>query len=592
MKVRIIVWALLLGTGWSPSALMAQEPHIVNPPPFEQWRTPVSSSLRFLASEPGRQFLRRSPHPKARELLQWLGEDVSALSTPAPAESTLGALSDGEAVSPQAAGTVTGCGAASGTRFNLEPRSNARPQNTESVDVLRNWVATGVDLVVGGTTDFRGFVGLLGGSATGYAVSRDADCPPEFEGGLPPIADPFDPGDVLMGMGEPTVVADPVRGAVFMADQRFDATTTAIGVFRTTAATLVSATACPSGTHSAAQAATCWPSAILAFSYPSGDPEPDILAFSHPHLAVDERASGTGAGDVYLAVVPRGQAEFIPIWLVACTNTLSACSAPARIGALDDVEDKSFPHLAIRPDGGITVTYLAEPFATGTTLIRYARCTPAGAPNPPTCEPPGLVHDEPQPFSRVVAQEFPLPTRPRHDHRVDANGTETYVVWHRCKVALLENGVCPDADVVMKASATNGATWSALTCLSCAANDQFMPAIRTDHSRNIVNVVYYGSSGDSTFQHRLQVFIRHINPGGVTPDPTDLHDVTTLLNDPSGDPLVGSTDVGDYIGIAARGTGAAGGSRAYVHYTYNNVQGTYNGVQVPEQNNHLSRLDY
>ena len=48
--------------------------------------------------------------------------------------------------------------------------------------------------------------------------------------------------------------------------------------------------------------------------------------------------------------------------------------------------------------------------------------------------------------------------------------------------------------------------------------------------------------------------------------------------------------MGSYIGIYARST--PGGSRAYVHHTHTAVNGVYNGVPAPEQNNHLSRFDY
>jgi hypothetical protein len=174
---------------------------------------------------------------------------------------------------------------------------------------------------------------------------------------------------------------------------------------------------------------------------------------------------------------------------------------------------------------------------------------------------------------------------------VDANGTETYVVWDRCKVPLFVGYVCHDADVVMKASNNNGNTWSALTCVSCEARDQFMPAIKTDRSRNIVNIAYYSSKNDTTFQHRVAVNLMHIVPGNATPDATDFHALTTLLNDPMAS-LEFSSGPGDHLAVAARGTGTDGQSRAYVHYSYNNLQGTYNAVQSPDQNNHLSRLDY
>ena len=69
-----------------------------------------------------------------------------------------------DAPAPMDAGTVSPvCGTASGTRFNLEPRANAIPQHTQSVDLLRNRVAAGVDLVVGGSTDLRDLRGCHDG---------------------------------------------------------------------------------------------------------------------------------------------------------------------------------------------------------------------------------------------------------------------------------------------------------------------------------------------------------------------------------------------------------------------------------------------
>jgi hypothetical protein len=225
------------------------------------------------------------------------------------------------------------------------------------------------------------------------------------------------------------------------------------------------------------------------------------------------------------------------------------------------------------------------------------------------CGAESLVHLETQPLRETAGDNpdltagrvglsvhpFPVFTYPKHDHRMDANGTETYVVWERCKVALLFERLCPDADVVLKASSNDGATWSPLTCLGCGAQDQFFPAIRTDRSRQIVNIAYYSSGSDSTFQRRVRVLLAHINPGASTPDPvTDHHTITTLLNDLSGDFLAMEhrSGIGHSIGVAARGTGVDGQSRAYVHYTYNNIQGVYNGQRVPDPNNHLSRFDY
>src|SRR2546428_2433444 len=61
-----------------------------NPKPFQNFVVSPSAPIRFLLSDTGKQLLRQSPSPKARELLKMLGEDVSAATAPsAPAASLL-----------------------------------------------------------------------------------------------------------------------------------------------------------------------------------------------------------------------------------------------------------------------------------------------------------------------------------------------------------------------------------------------------------------------------------------------------------------------------------------------------------------------
>lgn len=389
-----------------------------------------------------------------------------------------------------------------------------------------------------------------------------------------------------------------MRKVAFAADLRFDASTSAIGVLRTTRGTLLSGIACPPGTHTLAQASTCWPTRRTVGEVNADDTIPPAFFADKPHMAVDERSSGTGAGNVYVTWTEFDLSSPFPsvIKMVACNNTLVTCSPPLLISGTDT--DTQFSHVAIRPSGAITVTWIN---VTGTPSnpvfnIKYRSCGPAVPPAAPICGATSLVAAETQPIpfdGFLGAQDFRIATYPKHDHRIDQNGIETYVVWDRCKVEPVFGSLCPDADVVMKASANNGATWSALTCVDCSAQDQFFPWLRTDRSRNIVNIVYYTSVADPVFQHRVQVFLRHINPGLGTPNlPSDTHVLTTVLDDPNGDLLLGGFFFGDYIGVAARGTGADGSSRAYAHYTYNTVQGIYNGISNPEQNNHLSRVDY
>lgn len=431
-------------------------------------------------------------------------------------------------------------------------------------------MGSGVDLVVGASNEFGPRIPI---SLTGYYVNRDGDCAPEFEGGTPPIADPVETGD-LFGGGDPVVAADPVRNAFFVADIHFDDTTTAIGVFRSTTATLLSTGSCPSGTHDEADSLTCWPTreAVLARLFTADPFDLDIV--DKPHLTVDERSSGTGAGQVYVVATdfdPTGGGTS-SIKLVACSNDLQTCSAPQIVSGAD--ADTQFPHVTVRPSGALGITWINYVPGSGPSpdvAIRYQSCTVATVPTAPSC-PPSLfstVHTETEPLlgtGALLGEAFRVDTYPKVDVRRDSNGIEMYVVWDRCKVDLIEDFVCPDSDIVMKASNNNGGSWSGVTSVHTGSNHQFHPWIRTDRSRNIVNIIYLTSLSDTTFQHRVRVGLQHINPGGSTPDPiTDGHTMASLLNDPSGDWLFGGVFpfYGDYIGVAARGTGSDGGSRAY-----------------------------
>jgi len=77
----------------------------------------------------------------------------------------------------------------------------------------------------------------------------------------------------------------------------------------------------------------------------------------------------------------------------------------------------------------------------------------------------------------------------------------------------------------------------------------------------------------------------------VTPDPiTNRYLVTTLATDPQADrcPVCFPST----IGLSARSGVSDGSGRAYIHFVFNNVQGTYFGVKMPDANNHLGRVDY
>jgi len=555
----------------------------------------------LLNSPRGQRILRASPSPVARALLRRAG--LGATSTQAPEVSSPPAPQP--LASPDTTGT--GCGTSYGTRFNLEPRANALPQNTTSVDFLPNAGSQGADLVVGGAADFRGFFGGFGNSASGYYVHRNGaatnPCAPDFEGGLPPITSSLS-GERLFGGGVAGTAADPARGAVFMADVRIGSSASAVGLFRTTAATLDDPTACPSGTHSLPASQSCWP--VKAEVNPTGST--DIAE----GLAVDPRAlgSGMGAGDVYVAFeIDTGLAVVEAI--AVCTNNLSVCSPAVVISGVDAAPASPRvqvrPNIATHPAGGITVTYLnvntgGPPGFLQTFDIKYVTCTPAGAPNPPVCSAATLITSENQPIpakgsslgglgsGALAASQFAISTTVRHAHRVDANGVETYVVWDRCHVPAYNSGsICPDADVILAASNDNGVTWHSGS-VDTATGDQYFPAIATDTATNVVNIVYYSTAGDA-MNHRAKVVLRQIPPGSATPDPPGaIQTLTSVPMEPAADFMLGDISIGSFIGVASRTTSS--GSRAYVHYMHNAVNGTYNGAPAPEQNNHLVRFNY
>src|SRR5258705_5038901 len=93
---------------------------------------PRTGIVAFLLSPRGLQITRASNHPMARALLRRLGEEpkdvVSALRSP-----QTDSLPRSQ-VSP----VSVGCGTATGTRFNREPRTppDAVPQNSPAIDFL------------------------------------------------------------------------------------------------------------------------------------------------------------------------------------------------------------------------------------------------------------------------------------------------------------------------------------------------------------------------------------------------------------------------------------------------------------------------
>jgi hypothetical protein len=594
-----------------------------NPGPFQKNLAPMSGQVRMLFSARGQKLA--AAHPGVRGRMQVWGMKVPALPRG----------NSGQQFKNQRGEKKPDTGACddfTGAQFNLEPSTGmaelglAVPQNETPVDFLPKGGLNGNDLVIGGANDYRGMLDPLaspdfvsvppnawGFSSTGYYVSRSGrGCGPDFEGGLPHMT--YSPtGETLHGGGDPVFAVDSTRNLVYGADLRFGATVSAVGAFHTTVANLDSPSACPDGTHLTDGAGNdtvssrCWPNGMLV----AADTNPNHFD-DKPHMRVDERKSGIGAGDVYISYTLFDSGNAVStIELVTCPSNFGSildCSNPLTLGDSSD-SSTQFSHIAVRPDGAITISYVSSGVsndfpAIGSLFvnIKLVTCRPNGAPNPPSCSTPSLVAHENQPIpfifpAGLAEQLFRISTYPTHDQRFNPSTKEyeEFVVWTRCAkppVFPIGNGPtawvqCPASEVVMSYSTGSGANlkWSPPIPVSAGVHDQFFSWARTDHARNVVNVVYYSSENDPSGRS-LQVVENNIDPGDYAPGPD--HVVIKAFSNPSSDPLLGDFNpfYGDYIGITAKD------GRAYIHFTGTNFGQDYGGITTGGQNNQLTRFMY
>jgi hypothetical protein len=490
------------------------------------------------------------------------------------------------------AGTVP-CNAPGGTRFNLEPRVNATGQSAASADFILNGVGMDNDLIVQMASDSRG----LAQSDSGYYVHRSTtpDCSVQFEGGLPPFK--FQ-GDTFVGTngegGGPLVVADSGRNAFFAADSRTGSNSTGIGLFRASAADLLNPTRCPNGTHTTAQAASCWmhtPPALV-------DLLPITQGGGEPFLAVDERATGTGAGDVY---VLYGN-DPTQLSIVACTNSLN-CGAPALIPVPANTINLPYGGVDVHvmPTGLVTLSFGLLPEdrrQPGETLF-FTTCTPAGAPQPPTCAQATIVaqvtNEILSAFPGVPLEHlngFPLEiTTPMHATRPGpGKDFTTFLVYDDCLSPLTSSGgnrLCAGGEVNLTISSDSGKTWSKPISVDTKAGHHFFGNVATDGSTGTVSVVYLSTEGDPNF-HQTRVMLNQIAPGSTTLGPQQR--ITSILS--AMDISIG-TFLGDVgFGVVSRGTGSAGHSRLYTSFNSSLVKGLYEKRPLPDLNNHISMITF
>lgn len=494
------------------------------------------------------------------------------------------------ATQPQAS---SGCPNPNGNLFNLEPRAKAVVQAADSVALLNRAGEDQVDLVVATAADARGLFTNLNAtllSQDGFYVQRsNANCSPDFEGGEAGIENSTD-GFAPFQTGSATVVADPARKGFFIVDLRTGGNTldNGVGIMHSTASTLLNTTSCPSGTETGT--ANCWPLAAVTNITPLNS------FLFNPQIAVDQRTSGTGAGDVYTVVTQHNNENTNPhISLTACTNGLN-CGNSISVSGSDTSAD--FAWVQVRADGGVTISYTNLSAGTAEE-IKFVNCTPNGAPKAPTCSAPILITTEKNATAGVLIGDVNMTNvlYPKHVNRLEADGktVTTFLVYDRCGVSIVSGtaAVCPKTDVVVTTSNDGGSTWSPITKVSGGKGQQFFGAIADDSSTGTVNIAYYSTENDP-LQEQLQVFLAQIHPG--TTAIGGIHQLTTGFADVQASPPLSiqfqAVAFGNRLGIAAAGTGTAGQSHAYVTFTWNSVDGLYDGASSADVNNHLALFEY
>jgi hypothetical protein len=470
--------------------------------------------------------------------------------------------------------------APNGNRFDLEPLVNAffigshpfQTQASESVALMLGRGGSGDDLVVGTALDARTFGEQFDQSySDAYYVARDNDkCEADFEGLIP-----FSTGGIA-----PLVVADPAHDAFYIASIESSDAGFGIAVAKSDAATLLNANSCPNGTQT--NPGLCWPINGLA------NQTANALLLENTSIAVDQRKTGTGSGDVYVTASQESEGPLNQIILSACTSSNLACSPAIVISGADT--NTEYSTVQVRPDGGITISYASASncdFVCSEIQFKFVTCTPAGAPNPPNCNAPVLINTESNRTgagagdSPVVQSLFA-----RHIHRLESDGktVTTFLVYDRCGVPL-DGLVCPQSQVVYTDSTDNGKTWSALQTVGAVAGQQFLGNLALDASTGTVNFAYYSTQNDSRYKIESQVFLAQIAPGQTSVGTP--HQITNAL-------FYGSIDLFDRpsIGVAAGGTGKAGQSHVYIHFTGSTTKGIFNGQAFPIIHNVLTRFEY
>jgi hypothetical protein len=485
------------------------------------------------------------------------------------------------------------CSTKGGVRFNLEPRANAVFQNGPQADFILNGAGPGDDLIVQTANDWRGaFTSpTWDNSIGGYYVhsSNTADCSAQFEGGLPNFG-----GN--LGSGQSVVTADSIRSAFFVATDTcgFNACGGFI-LYRASVADLLNAKICPPGTQLQAQAASCWEQTPPAYlDQNSGNSTIEL------GMGVDERATGTG--DVYVAYSDTN------LYLTACTNSSLKCSSPLTLFTTNEnnTNTNEFPFVQVRPDGVITVAYAGGSYPSPASIF-FVTCTPAGAPNPPVCQPPVTVATLENPIApslnlgNINLAYTGDALYPKIANRLEKDGQfTTFLIFDECVNPYLDqpapefqlNRNCLNSAVEMTFSQDGGQTWSTPSRITSAVPAlNFFSSITNDASTGTVSIAYYSTQGNVFFRN-IRVFLSQIAPGSTTVGPAKAVTAFTPIDTDPGENAAFSGREDWMMGAIAHGTGTPGESHLYLSFESEIVDGTYNNEPLPDLNNFIELITY
>jgi hypothetical protein len=416
--------------------------------------------------------------------------------------------------------------------------------------------------ILGGTNDYRGIFDIdLNLNITGWHWTSAGPDALTNEGVLPEIT--LSDTSTRPSGGDPVDVCSVQSGVstLYAGSLNYDSfdpfgTTSAIGAYRTTAATL---NTCPGGADP-----SCWPTAV-----PVAESAPGHF-LDKEWMDVGDTGDGVHVWVTYSDFDFTLPCCFADIMAVRCLADLSSCSAPIQIDDPVVDEDIQFSDVTIGTDGRTYITYAqieGEIEGTAQTFTAKLRIGDVGCEDISCFGPIQEVDaiENAIPFGGFLqANDFRVATVPKNTVKLVNGSPRIFVVFDECKERVFDT-ICEEPRVKMRYSDDDGANWSSLIILSKTGVDQldYFPSVVNDTTDGKIVVAYFTNRFDD---YRNAQDIEMVTIDAATATIVKRQRVTTdalVPNEPEADPLLGGFFIGDYIEVAAHG------GSAYVAYNMN-----------------------